>query len=207
MADTEPTNNKTRSRRRLLLSWLTVAVIVALAVITTPKPAAPEFRCYVGPPLQDGSRVTFLYPASVGKAALTPSTSSARPWILQGVQMLRPTVMSGAEAIWYRLPMMSNSFTRDIGVGVLVTKFSDTYRKHKIVLNGRSQKQYVEQTLPGYGSEYVDEIDVFDARTTRQYAFQYTHIGNPKTAEFESHKAKIMNSFQVLPPGAAVPTP
>lgn len=204
IAEPVPANEKTRSRRRLLLSLLAVAVIAALAVMTAPKPAAPEYRRYVGPPLPDGSRVTFLYPTSVSKAAVTP----ARQWIIQGMQMLRPTVMSGTEAMWYRLPLVKpNSLTRDIGVGFLVTRFSDTYRGHKIVLNGRTQKQYIEQMLPGYGSEYVEEIDVFDARTTREYAFQYTHIGNPKTAEFESHKAKIMNSFQVLPPGAAVPTP
>ena len=174
--------------------------------MTTPKPAAPEYRRYAGPLLPDGSRVTFLYPASVSKVEVTP----ANQWFVQVVQIARPTVMNRGEAIWYKLPFVkSSSLVRDVGVTVSVMNISDIYRGHQPVPNGRTQTHWIGQT-PVYNSAYpvyVDEVDVLDAGKTRQYAFQYSHIGNPGTAEFEAHKAKIVNSFQVLPPGAAVPTP
>jgi hypothetical protein len=206
MADTKPADNKNHSRRRLLFSLLVVAVMATLAVMTTPKSAVPEYRRYVGPPLQDGSRVTFLYPASFSEVEVTP----ANQWFVQIVQMARPTVMNRAEAIWYKLPLVnSTSLVRDVGVTVSVMNISDIYRGHQNVPSGRFQTHWTGWT-PVYNLTYpvyVDEVDVFDARKTRQYAFEYSHIGNLKTVEFEVRKAKIVNSFQVLPPGAAVPTP
>ncbi len=206
MADSKLSDNKNRSRQSLLFFLVVVAVIVVLTVMTTLKPAAPEYRRYVGLPLSDGSRVTFLYPTSFSSVEVTP----ANQWFVQVVQIARPTVMNRAEAIWYKLPLVkSSSLVRDIGITVSVMNISDIYRRYQNVPSRRTETHQNGWT-PVYNSAYpvyVDEIDIFDARISRQYAFQYSHIGNPKTADFEAHKAKIVDSFQVLPPGAAAPMP
>lgn len=205
MADTKPANNKHRSRRRLLLSLL--AVIAALAVMTMPKPAAPEYQRYVGPPLPDGSRVTFLHPASVSRFLCSPNSKPTQPWIVQQVVLMNPRMISREEAIWYRLPFASRVPARDAGVGVMVTNISKTYLTKRLIVSGRSERQYVEGTDRNYGDAYVDEVDFVNAPRGLMYAFQYYSLNNSQSSVFAAHKAAIINSFQVLPPDAAPPVP
>ncbi len=206
MAETKPTNNKNRTRRRLLLSLLAVAVIAALAVATAPKPAAPEFRRYVGPALPDGSRVTFLYPASVNQVLVSPTALPMRPWIIQNVQMTRSLGLR--EAILWRLPFWQRAHpTDDLIIGVLVTKVGPLPAGSRLV-SGRFTRKRVQQTLPGQGDIYVEDVSVTNAKMKVQYNLNYQYLASSApSAAFVKHEAIITNSFQVLPPGAAVPMP
>ena len=152
--------NKTRVRRRVLLFLLVVAVITVFAVMTTPKPAAPEFRRYVGPALPDGSRVTFLYPASVNQVLVSPSDPPMRSWIIQDVQMVKPLGLR--EAVLWRLPFWQRAHpATDLSIGVMVTKVP----ARMPVISGRFFRKRVQQTLKGQGDIYVEDVGVTNAKT------------------------------------------
>ena len=203
MVETKPTNNKTHTWRRLLFCLLAVAVIAALAVVTTPKTATPGYRRYVGPPLPDGSRVTFLYPAAVNQVVVSPNAPPMRPWIIQDVQMAKPLGLR--EAILWRLPFWQRAHPADdLVIGVLVTKVPARVP----VISGRFTRKRVQQTLQGQGDIYLENVAVTNAKTKVQYDFNYQYLASSApSAAFAKHEATITNSFQVLPLGAAVPTP
>ena len=202
MADTKPADNKTRVRRRVLFSLLAVAVIAALAVVTTPKPAAPEFRRYVGPPLPDGSRVTFLYPASVNQiiSLNTPPTGL----IIQDVQMVKPP--EPLQAILGLLPSWRRAHpTNDLTMGALVRKVPAWV---SVISRRAVTRKRVQQTIQSQGDIYIESVVNTNAKTRTEYDINYSYLASsaPSPA-FVKREAAIMNSFQVLPPGAAVPSP
>ena len=184
-----------------------VAAVIALAIVTAPTAAPPALARYVGPPLPDGSRVTFLHPASVSKFLGSPGQKPIRPWVVQDVLLRTPNVMTRGESIWYRLPIADRCPARDLAVGVKVTNISKTYLLKKIFVSGITKKQYIDYKDPTYGNVYADEVDIVDAPHGRQYSFRYYSLNNSQSPDFIAHKAAITNSFQVLPPGAAVPIP
>ena len=199
---------KISSRWRWFLSLGAVCAVIALAVATMPVSAPAEYIRYVGPPLKDGSRVTFLHPASVSEFLVSPGGNPIRPYIAQDVQIAKPFSANIKETILSRLPLWKRLHpVSDQIVGVLVTKISKIYLSKHLIVSGRIQRQYIQQTFNGPGNAYVDEVDVTNAHNGLQYAFQYKHIGSSKSADFAKHEAAITNSFQVLPPGAAPPVP
>ncbi len=192
------------------LRWLLpvcAAAVVMLAVMTAPRPTPPAMMRYVGPPLPDGSRVTFLHPVSTTEFLGSPNSKPTQPWIIQSMGLKDPRVLSREEAIWYRLPFAGRVPARDLGVSVMVTNISKTYLAKRLIVSGRSKRQYVNFTDRNYGDDHVDEVDFVDAPRGRQYAFQYHSLNNSQSPEFAAHKATIINSFQVLPPGAKPPVP
>jgi len=108
------------------------------------------------------------------------------------------------EAILWRLPFWQRAHpTDDLAVGVLVTKVPSGVA----FASGRFTRKRVQQTLKGQGDIYVEDVSVANAKAKVQYDFEYHYLASstPPVA-FAKHEAIITNSFQVLPPGAAVPT-
>ena len=204
---------KLNPRGRWLLLLTAVAAVFGLAVLTAPRPSA--LVRYVGPPLKDGTRITFLHPASISMFLVSPYSKPPRPWIVQDVALKNPRMLSRAEAAWYKLPIAGPVPVRDVGVSVRATTVSKTYLAKHLIVSGRRQKQYALQPQPGhmvvgfyeYGSMNVDEVDIVDAPRGRQYTFSYYFLSNSQSPDFAAHKAAIVTSFQVLPPGAVPPAP
>ncbi len=200
MADTKPTSFKIRAPRWILLSLL--AVIATLVVVTMPKPAPPEFRRYVGPPLPDGSRVTFLYPASANQIVST-NTPPPGP-IIQDVQMVKPP--EPLQAILGLLPSWRRAHpTNDLTIGALVRKVPARVP----VINGRAvTRKRIQQTIKSQKDIYIESVVDTNAKTRTECDFNYSYLASsaPSPA-FVKREATITNSFQVLPPGVAVPAP
>ena len=200
-----------------LLPLGAVAAVITAAILTTPAPKPPALVRYIGPPLKDGTRVTFLHPASVSKFLGSPNSKPTQTWIIQSMGMANLRVISKEEALWYRLPFAGRVPARDLGVSVMVTSISKTYLTKRLIVSGRSERQYIYVPCtypancvcvgPNYGDDHVDEVDIVDAPRGRQYAFQYHSLNNSQSPEFAAHKAAIVNSFQVLPPGVKPPVP
>ena len=202
MAEPTPVNNKNRTRRHLLLSLLAVAVIAALAVMTTSKPAAPEYRRYVGLPLPDGSRVTFLYPASAAKFPVGQNGNINQVSGVQYVEFTKPGNIG--EQLLHQLPIWRRFRSRnDCMVSVFVYSLNGHFGGFR---SGRVERPFsgVSQDSDSF---YGDSIDEVDARSRLDYHFQYVHSGTLAPAGTEKGETIITNSFRVLPPGAAVPTP
>ena len=201
-----------------LLPLGAVAATVLLAVWVTPAPKPPALVRCVGPPLPDGSRVTFLHPASLSLFWSSPINKPPQPWIVQSIFFRNPEVMTRTEAIWYKLPIAGPVPVRDLAVDVRVTNVSQTYLSKGLIVSGRREQEYVYHTplMPStvvigsdsdYGGARIDEVDIADAPRGRQYAFSYAFLSNSQSKEFAAHKAAIVSSFQVLPPGARPPVP
>ena len=188
------------------LSLGAVFAAVVLAAASLPAPDSASYVRYVGSPLADGSRVTFLHPATVSKFKVLPSENQGRPLIVQDVQIIKP--VNVGESLLYRLPLWERAHpTEDLGIGVLVTDVSKLRLPPGAASQGGRIEQERVQALSRYGLLYEDSVFVTNGRSGLQFEFQYQHLGASASGAFKAHKAKIMNSFQVLPPGAVPPVP
>jgi hypothetical protein len=193
---------KISSRGKLFLALGLVVGLVALAVAMVPA-TKPSYTRYLGPPLKDGSRVTFLYPTSVSQFLVRPSDKMPQPYIIQDVQLVKPP--SAAEAVLSHFPLWSRlSPTNDAGVGVLTT----TIAPFKVTQDCRIVHNHVRPPLMRYSGNYCnDEIIVQKASSGLQFHFEYQYFASSKSASFLKHESIITQSFQVLPPGVAPPVP
>ncbi len=193
---------KLSSRQRLFLCLGVVGGVVALAVATAPASPSSYTR-YVSPPLKDGTRVTFLCPASVRNFLVKPGDKLPQPYIIQDVQITKPFSIMEAVLGWF--PLWSRlSPTDDQGVGVLTT----TTTPFKVTQDCRIEQQEVRPPVTRYGGNYyIDNVIIQKVRNGLQYHFQYQYFASAKSASFTKHEATITKSFQVLPPGVSPPIP
>lgn len=206
MAEPTPANKNAHRRRRLLLSLLAVAVIAALAVMTTPNPAAPEYRRYVGSPLPDGSRVTFLYPASAEKFSSNRIGFMSELAGVGYVQLTRPSSIS--ERLLYQLHRWRGFYPgNDCEVSIVVFSLGNPLPHPKSLQSRRLEQHFGSVASQGDDRYYCNHVDVIDAKSRLQYLFQYSHSGAFPNTALAIEETKITKSFEVLPSGAAVPTP
>lgn len=183
-----------------LLAGALIAVAVLAIWLTVSRP--PSYRRYVSPPLPDGSRYTFLYPAHMEDVAEGGGNPS--PGVVQNVTVHN---REQSETTWDRLRrgVGLRVMSRGEHVDVLPVQLSlDPRGRFYGVKDGRARDrrwsdQWARGGLVGH-SEYL-EVKRLKMRF-------YLRHGAPANAEaqFRRHNATVAQSLQVLAPRAEVPS-
>ena len=207
---------KTSSRRSPL--WLSggAALILAMAVILTAS--APHARRsihyarYVSPPRADGTRYTFLYPASLGQpvssSAAYVSASTGKRYQMQDASA-RSHVSPG-EALVKRSALLRRTFPVN-EEDVRVHSTDDTTQPDPFPPGRRTKSEnprYIRSETVNLGDGAGQHnVVVTDKRSGVRYYFQHSYWG-PDTTDFSADSyvrddATIAQSLRVLPPGTA----
>jgi len=209
---------KTSSRRSPLWPSGGAAIILAAAVIfaaSAPHARRPiRYARYVSPPRADGTRYTFLYPASLDPAlsssAAYVSASTGKCYKMQDASA-RSHVSPG-EALVKRSALLRRTFPvneEDVRVNSTDgTTQPDPFPAGRRVKseNPRYIRSETVNLGPGTGQHTAT---VTDKRSGARYYFQHNYWG-PETTDFSADSfvrddAVVTQSFRVLPPGAVPP--
>ena len=190
---------KTTARQRLLLTLGLFGGVITWAFMPTVH--SISYVRYVSPPLADGTRYTFLRPDYLDEIDFNDGHISRLDWagtVLQGFQADRGISVL-ERAVPSQLTFLFHS--KDERIVVLV---------HKSQLASPSlAQQRTSKTI-----KYQDEIGtrkvqhaitISDLRSQRR--FDLMHSADNGLASFRRDDETIANSFRVLPPGTAVPSP
>jgi hypothetical protein len=201
--------SQSRKRKRLALG---IGGLAALAVVVLALAAgqAPQtgMRRYVSPPRKDGTRYTFLYPASIGDPeedtlAFNGGTSLDVNFGHGPPGLLDRTLMH-SEFLWRllhrgdaELLIMSSKEGQEYWNGAL--RNYATPGSHG--LPARSDQRDADSIGGRHGVLLADS----KSETTCQLVHLYT--GSRSRESFLRDDAAIFASFRALPPGAPVPHP
>ena len=191
---------------RWFSSLAAAAAVVALAVVTTTSPTTPVLVRYVGPALPDGSRVTFLHPAAAKVLLTFPINKQLSPWVIQYLQTVKQVNI--ADKLLSEMPAWCRRDSpANCSINVMVSTAGKLRSPTENVKNGRIEQHFVINASPSQDRFYGDNIDIRDAQSALEYQFQYVFLGTSTSPVFAKQEAVIINSFQVLPPGAVPPVP
>jgi hypothetical protein len=154
-----------------------LAILSAIAVRLSPGP--PEFTRYTSPPMSDGTRITFLYPAK-----WQPTGYASRPG-------------TGVNVAFMHTPGTAHSIVRWIGFPLSVPEGSVTLFEQKRgpgVLIGRHDA--LNRTEAYYS--HIVQIAVAGSDSVWLLDHRCSHYAK---ADFSKTDQKIVTSFEVLLPG------
>jgi len=167
----------------VLLLAAVVVVLVLLGIWSSVRP--PSYRRFVSPPLPDGSRYTFLYPAHLENMAQgaggSPEVRSSVSVYTANQSLSEWDVLR--KRVGFRVPSPGENVT------VVVIPLKRAPRSS----DRRSQR------LAGGGRLRHNEY-LIDARTKTQLNL-YHDCPADAAAQFDAHNPTIVRSFQLLPPG------
>lgn len=173
---------------KYLLFAVAAVMVVGFAVV--PRPIPPTtYRRYISPPLADGVRYTFLYPATLDDVYSTPVWTPTKYKILHLVTVSKQESRLPGAALWHTWFKPEAEF-----VNVVVEK--PTAKPLKI---SRSETQNRNRV------EIIHTVLVDDPRAREH--FRFWHASDFGTASFNQHDRVVMNSFRILRPGEPIPAP
>jgi len=147
-----------------------------------------------------------LYPSNLTHFPLNKLVIG--PSVVQEEQLVKP--LSLRESILLNFPFWERlQLADDLTVGVVVTDMTQlSYAPSGTTARGRYEQQSTQNMNNGRGRVTVNYISPYNAKSRLSFDFEYQYlVSSTPPAAFADHKATITRSFQVLPPGAAVPTP
>lgn len=171
---------KTRPIKRS--AWLLAPALgVLLLALAMWRGQSAGYKRFVSPPLRDGTRYTFLYPARFALASSSGGDASLydvpQP---SGFQLLAMRVRG--QTNYLRMPASEITIQNGSQNGTPSTS--------REVIRGRGQSI----------------INITDRRSSSYFFVRHINWGSNLT-RFDSEDAVFRSSFQILPPGAPVPSP
>ena len=167
-------------------AWLLAPVLCAIVLVLAMwRVQGPDYKRFVSAPLKDGTRYTFLYPARYIVIPLSGADVTMRDKL--------------------RLAPME--------------RLREKLSRYKSLAGGLSASQLdanvmAQEGAPKNSREVMDddspprwrETIINDARSKRQFILSHSNfLGGVEPFAYES--SAVSQSFQILPPGAPVPTP
>jgi hypothetical protein len=205
------------SRPGMLLFWSALAAaalaVTAAALVSRFGPHPAPYRRYVSPPLPDGTRFTFRYPASLGSPHVTtthPVTQGGRLFVLDVTVSRPPDPRRRYPFLRPLFPAndpeeVQMSIADDPLPGARPTPHSaGTVTKAAGSPPDRFVRSSTEEGEESYGSH---EVDLRNFRTDVECELVHMYLGPGARQGFDRHDAAIASSFQALPPGTPVPVP
>jgi hypothetical protein len=163
--------------------------MVVLAASAAPRP--PASRRYVSPPLQGGTRYTFLYPNHMGVVREDPFGGDPR--IAQSVRLgttFKKRTFTDALRRWLPFPRRPKHG--------YVTIIAGPANARRGAQDSRKEQEWV------HGSRRYRNLFVIDARSRLRVQLYHEYSLRPA---FTDEDRIVTSSFRLLRPGEAVPVP
>lgn len=201
---TDPTPPRTMPReatrpRRLprlvivALAFIAVAALVLALMTLTPPPT--RYHRYVSPPLPDGTRYTFLYPAHLRPMSGRPRTEfiAISDGSITAGPFLRVT-------LWLRRFIQRPTGYEMLSTQVLPSPPPSTHWRRLGSAGREQERREIQESRSGMN---IHVLLVSDAHS--QHRFIFDHNASGRTAAFRRDDATIIHSFRVLAPGEKAP--
>ena len=184
----QPTTRKTRLWNYLLPA---VAAVLVVGFAVAPWSAPPPlYRRFTSPAFPDGVRYTLLYPSALDDVSLYTFPTNYHGRLIQSFAVSKKESRVPGMAQWHRWFRPESEF-----VFISVEKPAV-----KPLRSSRVNRQGVRNS-----EEIAHRVYVDDPRAHEHFVFG--HIDDFGTAAYTQDDRAVSDSFRVLMPGEAVPSP
>ena len=177
--------------------WFALAALVLLLVAGVVWRNGREvYLRYMSPPLPDGTRYTFLYPARMSVSMFQPRPNL---WAitLDSYAATQPSPFKRL-LVTFHLRAPDEQLSELINVGD---------KLNVEVSPPQTQGFNKANTRRHTANNYLGKVGILDARTKRYFRLSHLAGGTEHRERFQREDKIICQSFRLLPPGASVPSP
>ena len=220
-------DSEARRQKRWIGGLAALAALLAALLAASAWHGDPRtgYRRYVSPPLPDGTRDTFLYPARLdlvetdaehgrrGRASTSLGVCFATPHGLLGAVggLVTRSGQPRLRGFWMRSAWVQLALRNDEEVQTVLTDDPSAFSAfvseyHTLARDGRymrAEKVDVGDT----GGMDQHRVLVTGRASGERYYLVHLGLGPQGGSDFGGDDAVIARSFRVLPPGAAPPSP